>query len=540
MASVQVIQGPDKGRVFELMGGENVVGREDCAVELSDRTVSRQHLRLAPQDGRWMLEDLGAANGTFVNGVRVVKPTVVSGGDQIRCGSTLLVFSAGPAMIATVDLDENGQLVDAAIVATVPSSEESIVIPTLEAGAEAIDTLRYLYTFISEISTIFNVRQLLQRVLEKVFDFLTVDRGYIMLADRSNKLSLAASHIAEDSTSKDLPISQTIINEVFSKQLGVLSSNAMTDKRFASGKSVLNLGIRSAICVPIKGRDRILGVIHVDCSMANHTYSTEQLRLLTTIGVQAGLALENVRLYEQSVKAERLAAVGETVAFLSHHIKNILQALSGNIEVVHMSLDRGNPDKARQAWPLVARNLGRINDLIMNMLAFSRQREPLRENVNINHVLSECEELAAAQADQHGIALLMDMDDLPPLRADAAGLRQAFLNLINNAIEAVEEQTGAVTVTSHYDSMHRNIIVTVRDNGSGIETGKIDEIFTPFYSEKGYSGTGLGLTVAKKVVSEHSGRIDVVSGPEEGTTFTITFPTMPSETAADTAGPAAI
>jgi hypothetical protein len=133
-----------------------------------------------------------------------------------------------------------------------------------------------------------------------------------------------------------VPVSRTIINEVVTKQVGVLSSNAMSDKRFTSGKSVHNFGIRSAVCVPIKGRERILGVIHVDSSVSENTYTTEQLRLLTAIGYQAGLAIDNVVLHEAAVQSERLAAVGETAAFLSHHVKNLLQALQGGIDLVEV------------------------------------------------------------------------------------------------------------------------------------------------------------------------------------------------------------
>ena len=119
------------------------------------------------------------------------------------------------------------------------------------------------------------------------------------------------------------------------------------------------------------------------------------------------------------------------------------------------------------------------------------------------------------------------IDDLPPIPADSAGLHQAFLNLVTNALDAVEPETGAVTVSSKYDSMHRNVIVQVVDNGSGIPAGQVDRIFTPFYSSKGQKGTGLGLAVAKKVVEEHQGTIKVESKPSEGTTFTISLPAMP-------------
>ena len=527
MASILVIQGTDKDRPFELYDGENIIGRIRCAVKLADKTVSRRHAMLIPNNGHWLLEDLGSANGTYLNGVKVTRPMEVKRGDQIRCGSTLLVFGGGRPTEATVDLDENGSLIDAAIVATVPSNEDSVIIPTPEAGAEAIGNIRIIYELVAEISSIFNVPLLLQKMLDKIFDVLKADRGYVMLIGENDELSLSAARLGDQFQQQQIPISRTIINEVVSKQVGVLCSNAMGDKRFASGKSVQDFGIRSAICAPIKGGDRILGVIHVDCSVSDHTYSTEQLRLLTAIGFQTGLAIENVKLHEAAVQSERLAATGETVALLSHHIKNILHALAAGIDVVEMGLDKDDLEKAKDAWPLVQRNLDRINGLILNMLAFSKDREPLLENVNVNHVLGECMDLIAHQADERAVAVMSDLDDLPPIPADSAGLHQAFLNLLNNAVDAVEVGSGVVTVASKYDSMHRNVIVRVMDNGSGIPDDRIDRIFTPFYSGKGHGGTGLGLAVAKKVIEEHHGTIEVASKVSEGTTFTITLPALP-------------
>lgn len=525
VASIQIIQGPDKGRSFELRKAENIIGRQDAVIELTDSTVSRRHAQLVSRNSQWVLEDLGSANGTFINGVKVVKPQTVKRGDQIRCGGTLLVFGGlSRSAPATIDIDEDGRLIDAAIVATLPSNEDSVIIPTPEAGAAAIGTLRILYEHIATISAIFNINTLLDRTLEMVFGVIKADRGYIMLIDDDGKLQVRAARVADDSRAEEPPISRTIVDHVISKQVGVLSSNAMSDKRFTSGKSVHNFGIRSAICVPIKGRDRILGVIQVDCSVSEQTYSTEQLRLLTAIGYQTGLAIENVRLYESAVQSERLAAVGETVALLSHHIKNLLQALGAGIDVVEMGLKNDNLAKSKDAWPIVQRNLGRINDLILNMLAFSKNREPLLEKVDVNNVLQECIELLNQRADQRGVAMIGDLDVMPQVLADSAGLHQAFMNLLTNALDAVADQTGAITIGSEYDSMNRNVVVRIADNGSGIGPDQIDNIWTPFWSSKGQRGTGLGLAVARKVFQEHRGQIQVSSKVGEGTTFTVTLP----------------
>ena len=526
MASVQIIQGTDKGLVFELIEGENIIGRQSGTVGLSDGTVSRQHAKVTGHNGTWVIEDLGSANGTYLNGAKLRKPTALNGGDQIRTGSSLLLFVSAGGPMPELDLDENGRL-DAAIVATIPSSEDSVIIPTPEAGVEAIDSLRILYGLIAEISSIFNTGRLLRRTLDKIFDVLKADRGFIMLVDENGKLTVKAAKAAEGKSDR-IPISRTIINEVIAKQVGAISANAMSDKRFASGQSVHNFGIRSAICVPIKGRERILGVIHVDCSISEHTYTTQQLRLLTAIGYHTGLAVDNVRLYEAAVQSERLAAVGETVATLSHNIKNILQALTAGIDVVGIGLGKGDLGQALKAWPIVQRNLGRINGMILNMLAFSKSRQPLLESANLNHALTECVELMAPLAEERGVMLLSDLNDLPPIPADTAGLHQAVLNLINNAMDAVPDNTGVITVRSSYDSMNRKVVIQVIDNGSGIAPDQIDRIFTPFYSAKGQRGTGLGLAVARKVVLEHHGEIDVSSKPNESTAFTITLPAVPT------------
>src|SRR5690606_25359467 len=122
--------------------------------------------------------------------------------------------------------------------------------------------------------------------------------------------------------------------------------------------------------------DEVIGVIYIDSSVKNYTYSPDQLRLLTTIGLQAGLAIQNAQLYRAGLQAERMAAIGETTAALSHSIKNILQALRGGADVVEMGLRSDNVDQAKKGWGIVDRNLQRIYNLTMNLLQYSKQREP--------------------------------------------------------------------------------------------------------------------------------------------------------------------
>jgi signal transduction histidine kinase len=292
------------------------------------------------------------------------------------------------------------------------------------------------------------------------------------------------------------------------------------------------MSIHSALCVPVKARkldgkggDEVLGVIYVDSSAKNHTYVPDQLRLLTAIGLQAGLAIQNAKLYQQGLAAERLAAIGETTAALSHSIKNILQALRGGADVVEMGLKNNNLPQLTKGWRVVDRNMEKIYNLTMNLLAYSKDRRPQLELVNPKKLLEECVELIAAPANDKGVMVVADVDkETPAVPLDPDGMHQVIMNLLSNALDAVTPQEGLIRIVCHYDAENRQTIIEVIDNGSGIPETMKKHMFELFHSTKGNRGTGIGLAVARKIVDEHEGTIDVQSRPGEGTTFTMRLP----------------
>jgi signal transduction histidine kinase len=258
----------------------------------------------------------------------------------------------------------------------------------------------------------------------------------------------------------------------------------------------------------------------------NYTYSPDQLRLLTAIGLQAGMAIQNAKLYQQGMQAERLAAIGETTAALSHSIKNILQALRGGADVVEMGLRSTNVTQASKGWRIVDRNLEKIYNLTMNLLAYSKQREPRLEAVNPQKLIDECLELIAPSANEKGAMAVADVErDHPAVPMDPDGMHQVLMNLLSNALDAVEPQGGGlIRVVCRYEPEARQTIIEVIDNGKGIEPTMMTHMFELFHSTKGNRGTGLGLAVAQKIVQEHEGSISVASRQGEGTTFTIRLP----------------
>ena len=536
MLTLYVLQGPDKGRRFDLPTDEVIsLGRSSELVPLTDLTVSRRHAHLEHTRQGWMLWEEGSSNGVFINGIKVNKAAKVKIGDQIRMGSTLLVFGS-PTQAVTVSsnsaIDVKGETKpgDSAIVSTVASSEDSVVLAAPEPSAAAMAHFRVLLQVSTALSAMFDIDQILNKVMDIVFDQLKADRGFIALIEDETGASVnprVVRYKDEEQVGK-IAVSQTIIQHVVARREGVLSSDAMTDQRFSKGKSVHNLSIRSAICVPIPGRDRILGVIDIDSLVANFSYTRDQLRLLTAIGQLTGMAIENSRLYQENVRRERLAAAGETVASLSHSIKNVLQGMRGGADVVETALRKSSLEEAKVGWKMLERNLDRVSTFTMNMLAYSKSRRPTLELNHLPHILNECMELVKKAAADKQVTILPEISTTqPPIPIDADGIHQALLNLLVNAIDAVEPRHGVVTLSSAFDPVSQMAVIEVQDNGVGIAPRDQKRIFEPFFSTKGQRGTGLGLAVTKKIVEEHNGTIELESKVGQGTTFRLKLPLNP-------------
>ena len=571
MLTLLVLQGPDKGRRFELPDEQIVIGRDSSQLPLTDNTVSRRHVDISLKDGIHLLTDLGSANGTFINGSRVRSPQAIRVGDQLRVGRTLMVFGSQPGFRGAVDGEvemagaESGM--DSAIMHTVSSSEDSLILAVPDPAAAAVSNLQILYQLGAALGSSFDVSQAMAITMDLVFEHVKAERGMVLLKDevtgdltpvvvRTRDQKRAAPGAATegggtDAAAPKIQASRTIIDHVMRSGEGVLSSNAMADRRFSKGKSVHDLGIRSALCVPIKAKHLgrpppsaksasdqvvaaggaggrggdVIGIIYIDSSVRNYTYSPDQLRLLGAIGLQAGMAVQNAMLYQVGIRAERLAAIGETTAALSHSIKNILQALRGGADVVEMGLAGSNLPQAAKGWTIVNRNLDRIFSLTMNLLAYSRPRTAGAEGVNPGAIVTDVVELVARSASERGVMVVADTSaEHPPCPLDAEGIHQVLMNLVGNAVDAAPTGTGLVKVASRYDAAGDVAVIEVTDNGPGIPATMKRHLFELFHSTKGNRGTGLGLAVSRKIVEEHEGAIGADSTESGGTVFTVRLP----------------
>jgi two-component system NtrC family sensor kinase len=539
LPTLYVLQGPDKGRTYQAFNEPTLIGRSSDQIHLSDDGASRLHAEIRPANGSWILVDLKSSNGTFLNGQRIVSPTPLKHGDQIKVGGTLLVFSGkddvggftGPEQIKDlVDLDLGSAAAGSSILSAVNGSEDSVILQPPET-ADAVAAWNVIYKVAEMIGTVESVEAFLERVADIIFDHLIVDHLVLLTYD-CNREKLIPQVVRyrgkEGGERPKIVASRTIINHVVETKEGVLCANAMTDDRFSSEDmqdSIHRLGLRSVICVPVVARQEVHGVFHIDCSMSHHTYSQEQLRLAVAIGRLAGMTIENNRLLETRVQTARLAAAGEAVAHLSHHIRNVLQGMQGGAEVVELGLKRKRLDATESGWVLVRRNLERIFHLTMNMLTFSKDRQPRIETGQLNRIIEDVIALAQNRADEKGVMLLAELEEMPAVPLDPDGMHQVAHNIILNAIDASPAEGGRVNIHTTYQPDTGEAVLSIGDNGPGIPEDQQDRIFDPFHSSKGHGGTGLGLAAAKKIVGELNGRIEVESTVGEGSTFHVRVPT---------------
>jgi len=220
---------------------------------------------------------------------------------------------------------------------------------------------------------------------------------------------------------------------------------------------------------------------------------------------------------------DRISQAAQTALNLSHGVKNLLQAVKGGIEVVDYAFEIGDVEHAQKGWAILKRNLYRINKLVLDMLRFSKESEPEFTSCNFNSLISSAAESLKAEADSRGVSVVVQTDDkIGDARLDADRIYDVVLNLVLNAIDAVSDRTGVVNVTTELDSANGLLILRVSDNGPGIEDA--EAIFEPFHSAKTKVGTGLGLPIAQKIVTQHGGTIEVASKPGQGATFIVKLP----------------
>jgi len=502
MASLFVVRGRDQGKHFPLESRPMRLGRDSsCDIRLNDSEASRVHAELTTDaDGCVVLTDLASSNGTAINGMRIGRHRLASG-DRVEIGGTWLVFTGASRPAASRPGHEveivgrpDSQLTapmmgDASrIVSSVASAapfgtraDRFSQLATESAERPQSDrNLELMYRTALAVGRTDSIPELLERVLRLVFDWVAADRGCVMLREGGSDRLRPAARCDRDvdggppKKKGRIAISHTILDYVIERKEGVRTSDARDDSRFDSANSIVQGGVREALCVPLQGRYAVVGAIYVDTYTSPGTivesgyqarFNDEHLRLMTAIGYQAALAIEDNYYYSAMLASERLAAMGQTIATLSHHIKNILQGMRGGSYLIEAGLRREDTAAVRRGWGIVERNQERISSLVMDMLTFSKEREPEKVDADLNETVADVIELMGSRAAEMNIELRFDpAADLPLASFDPDAMHRAVLNIVTNAIDAAAEGSDDADGPDDSDDSH--------DSGDPVDSAK--------------------------------------------------------------------
>ncbi|MFY7893522.1 MAG: ATP-binding protein [Pirellula sp.] len=548
MAAFVVVSGSGVGTRYVLSESKQRIGRDSrCEIHLDDTETSRKHAEIEFAKGEYLLTDLKSSNGTIVNG-KVIQSKVLCDGDRIQIGKFLFVFRLRESNPSSTDKDYLTQSIaivpDGAMDSSQIRSRADLSDPVGEteffdpetANPLSVNKSQWeiMYRTSLAVSRTLDINQLLEQIVDLIFQWVQCDHACVMLQDESTgALNPVYRKNRKIQSNHQITISKTILDYVLKKEEGVLTSNAKDDRRWNSSASIEASGVCEAICVPMRGRYGVVGVLYIDTivsatKQSKHSelnvFNDEHLKMMVTIGHQAALAIEDTRFYQSTLQSEKLAAVGQTIANLSHHVKNILQGLRGGGYMVNEGLKSQNVDTIRSGWEISEKIHGRIESLVLDMLTMSKERKPKLQLIDLVQLIQDVLAIAKTSASDAKVELTWQPDEsIENVSVDPEGIHHALLNLVLNAIDATGGRPDAkVLVKATQDPTSTQIVI--EDNGIGIPKSQLTTIFSLFESTKGNRGTGLGLPVSQKIVREHGGEISVSSIVDQGTTFTISLP----------------
>lgn len=375
-------------------------------------------------------------------------------------------------------------------------------------------------------------KELFDKASEVLSKDLGIEKISLFLLDREKKAyTLLASQNLGRSPIKDLRKDDPFLKWLKKGGKGVVKEElerVMGNPRIKQVVERLD-SMESEVCIPLMRRDELIGIINLGSKESGEMYSHEDLDLLAHFASQAAVALENARLYQDLKKtqllmrrSERLAALGSLTAGLAHEIRNPLVAVKTFLDLLP---ERYEDEEFRGNFlRLTTSEVERITALVSELLNFARPSKPQLAQSDVNEVLEKVMHLVTVEAKTHDITIHSDLQKTPQAMIDEEQMKQVFLNLFLNAMEAISSH-GTISVTTR--GIQKNgmeyVQVEIADTGKGIPQEIIDRIFDPFFTTK-EKGSGLGLSICHQIIQEHNGYIEVESRLGEGTVFSVNLP----------------
>ncbi|MBI3330406.1 MAG: GAF domain-containing protein, partial [Nitrospinae bacterium] len=370
--------------------------------------------------------------------------------------------------------------------------------------------------------------EVLRRIVRQAARLMRAKLCSLMLVDEAgHTLRIQATYGGSQLYTQRVPLDivGSLIGDVVRTGTPIAVLDVRGEPQYQFAEMARAEGLCSLLCVPLKTNSRVIGVLNV-YTAERRRFREEEVEFLAALAAQSATAIENARLYrtmldtqEQLRHSERLAALGSMSASLAHEIRNPLHTMQ--LLVYAMQQDCPPPSPLSGDLHVIKNEIGRLTLLVDQCLDVARPKPPEIRAQKLHEIMEETLLLVDAEANRRGIRLRKSWPrELPLVSVDGAQIKQVFLNVLLNALQAMEPG-GTIEVSIHADL--ETITTVIRDQGEGIPPEVRAHLFTPFFTTKP-RGTGLGLSIAHRLIEGHRGCIHVTSHRGEGTTVSIQLP----------------
>ena len=393
-----------------------------------------------------------------------------------------------------------------------------------------------LSEFNRSLTLIVDKSLLIGNIVAKVKQICPVESVYIFLLDENTgkfKQQNEAKNKPVTLTNRSRLISWLSVNE---KHL-IISRHPDIVSYFPPEEQEIIRQLGAELIFPLKIMNQINGTIFLGMKTDGAPFTEQELNLLSILINQATFAIEHASLYEQQTerlkkmyRTDRLATLGELAAGAAHEIRNPLTAIRSTIQYLSKDFS-ADPVKSEMVTELIS-EVERINKIVQGLLSFARPSDLNTSDINIEQLINQTLLLVTNTIRKQNVEVEFEyFTDNTTIQGDAEQLKQVFLNIILNAVEAMgknpPERSRTLIISiekgTPINTHSRYLIISFEDSGKGIEQKNIENVFNPFFTTK-EEGTGLGLAICYGIINRHEGEIEVKSVPDKGTCMNIKLP----------------